>query len=589
MSLYDKSSLVMIPSGKKDGTVFSQKPVDGTGDFTFSRGSNLTATRVGSDGLIEKGRENLLLQSNQFDTTWTNANTTELGGQEGYDGTNDAWLLTGTGAFPRIQQNVSSSGINTVSVYAKANTNNYLFINLLVNSTGAYASFDLVNQTETLALATKISSEITDIGNGWCRVSLSFSGTLGQVNFGMSNDGSSAGWSNFTSGSIYIQDAQLEIGLAATDYIESGATTGKAGLLEDEPRFDYSGGATCPSLLLEPSRTNLIRYSEYYGSNLLINSSIDINNTTSPEGVQNATLLIENTSSGNHALREAANTGLAGDDSQYVISFYAKSNGRNIRFIDDAYAGSSTIVDFNITSGGTLNNGFLVIDSDAVSFGDGWYYCYAVIDKASATQTSFRFSLRLLGGASNNNDSYTGDGTSGAWIWGKQIEDTVSYPTSYIPNHSGGSVTRGVDVSSVSSMISNGIINDERFTFMTHLKILGRATNPQVYLTDVSGNRIVSLNTQALNKASFYSPDAANYIGNGTFIGDSVKIAISYDGNKFVQYINGAKDGTLSINITSVINGINLNNNLLNAVDVKQVLVFPTLLTDQEAIDLTTI
>ena len=58
-----------------------------------------------------------------------------------------------------------------------------------------------------------------------------------------------------SSGSIYIQDAQVEIGLAATDYIESGATTGKAGLLEDEPRFDYSGGATCPSLLLEPSRT----------------------------------------------------------------------------------------------------------------------------------------------------------------------------------------------------------------------------------------------------------------------------------------------------------------------------------------------
>ena len=37
-------------------------------DFTFSRGSNLAATRVNKSGLIEKGRENLLLYSNQFDS-----------------------------------------------------------------------------------------------------------------------------------------------------------------------------------------------------------------------------------------------------------------------------------------------------------------------------------------------------------------------------------------------------------------------------------------------------------------------------------------------------------------------------------------
>ena len=42
-------------------------------DFTFDRGSNLAATRVNADGLIEKGRENLLLQSNNFsDSDWMN-------------------------------------------------------------------------------------------------------------------------------------------------------------------------------------------------------------------------------------------------------------------------------------------------------------------------------------------------------------------------------------------------------------------------------------------------------------------------------------------------------------------------------------
>ena len=44
-------SLAMIPSGYKDGKVYSVLPSNGDGDFTFSRGSN--ATRVNSSGLIE--------------------------------------------------------------------------------------------------------------------------------------------------------------------------------------------------------------------------------------------------------------------------------------------------------------------------------------------------------------------------------------------------------------------------------------------------------------------------------------------------------------------------------------------------------
>ena len=38
-SLYDSASLALIPSGVKDGKVFSIKPTDGSGDFTFSRGT----------------------------------------------------------------------------------------------------------------------------------------------------------------------------------------------------------------------------------------------------------------------------------------------------------------------------------------------------------------------------------------------------------------------------------------------------------------------------------------------------------------------------------------------------------------------
>ena len=70
MSLFTESSLCLVPSGVKDGKVYSIKPTDGSGDLTFSRGSDIEATRVASNGYIEKAAVNLLLQSNTFDTTW---------------------------------------------------------------------------------------------------------------------------------------------------------------------------------------------------------------------------------------------------------------------------------------------------------------------------------------------------------------------------------------------------------------------------------------------------------------------------------------------------------------------------------------
>jgi hypothetical protein len=57
MSLYDKSSIALIPSGTKASKLYSVLPANGDGDFTHSRGS--TATRVNKDGLIESVATNV--------------------------------------------------------------------------------------------------------------------------------------------------------------------------------------------------------------------------------------------------------------------------------------------------------------------------------------------------------------------------------------------------------------------------------------------------------------------------------------------------------------------------------------------------
>ena len=57
MSLADKASLLLIPTGYKSQKVYSIFPTDGVGDFDFSRSSS--ATRIAKNGLITTVAANL--------------------------------------------------------------------------------------------------------------------------------------------------------------------------------------------------------------------------------------------------------------------------------------------------------------------------------------------------------------------------------------------------------------------------------------------------------------------------------------------------------------------------------------------------
>ena len=261
----------MVPSTYEDGTLYNvlpsgNKAPDETGnhngydqtraDFTFDRGSNLAATRVNADGLIEKGRENLVTHSNNFsDSDWTKTGVTMTSGQPGYDGSNNAWKLEkGAVSYRRVEQTISSvSGVYTYSVYAKEGTLSRV---VLRNSGGAdRVFFDLSDGTIETQAGNVAHKNIEDIGNGWYRCSATF--TDASTGFQVYVD-----WSETDAGFIYIQDAQAELGLVATDVLTSGATTAKAGILEDMPRIDYTSGTG--ALLLEGLRTNSIIHSEYF-------------------------------------------------------------------------------------------------------------------------------------------------------------------------------------------------------------------------------------------------------------------------------------------------------------------------------------
>ena len=547
-SYYDDASLMLLASGgaQKDGKVYSVKPTDGSGDFTFTRGSNLAATRVGPgpNFYIEKGRENVLLQSNSFATGWGLSNVTMTSGQSGYDGSNDAWLMTDTnsGAYGTINQSVTTGGITTFSCYAKSGTTD-IFGLRPIGGSSPYVFFDLSNGTFEGAgdTANLIDWGIQDVGSGWYRCSITTSATATQVYIYIATTGGALAPSGST---IYIQDAQLELGLVASDYIESGATTGTAGILEDTPRFDYSGMVTCPSLLLEPNRTNSLFYSEYISAGVTWTTSggmlTESNSIASPENLVNATKMTRPNGTSQAWLNNYMG-GVVGENQ--VLSVYVKAGTAsvfNITYYDSV--ANDMFFNYNLsTEVITAPTGSAYyVGSSIEDVGNGWYRCIAIV------QTANNSGLYQIAIANNR----VGAANEYLYVYGTQWESNASYPTSYIPTY-GTSVTRAADDCSKTG-ISDLIGQTEGTLFFE-----GKADDYTNAVSIINTNRTTQFTLVIVKKADgtilgqvFNNGLSIIEILTPSLVSGTFKLALAYKSGDTSFYVNGTQIGTSSVAFT---------------------------------------
>ena len=548
----------MVPDAPIDGKLPSVKPEDRSGDFIFSRGSNLAATRVNKDSLIEKGRENLLLQSNQFDTTWTKSNATLTSGQSGYDGSLDAWLLSKTGTGT-LKQELTQSGVQSFSIYAKAGTSNW--IRLLINGV-ALAYYDLSNGVVgTTSYSTFIDANIESVGGGWYRCSLVGSGSTSLVNIVVANADNDV--SN-TSGSIYIQDAQLEQGLVATEYIDTTTATVQKGILENLPRLDYSGGASCPSLLLEPQRTNILAYSEgmFDSSNFTPFLGISVEGQQTDLNGTNTAVKLSNFVQ-NSARLDYNTTVAAVDGKTYTYSAYYKGSG-DIRINVSASTGVGGAGEKTIT----LTNEWVR---------------HSVTTTFSSPTGNVKSHLAITRTANNDAEVY---------LCFAQIEEG-SYPTSYIPTY-GSSVTRSQDVCNGAVDATN--FNDSEGVLYAEIAALaddGTFRNISVNNgTTAQSVRIYYRNTANKITALIGSSSGGGVTVNVANLYTFNKIALVYQNDNAKLFVNGILEGTIQgITMPTGLNQLDFNiaGVLPFYGKAKEVIYFPTALTDDECIALTTI
>ncbi len=591
MSFYSDASLVMIPSGYKTSKVYSAVPTSGDGDLVFSR-SNDTATRVGPDGLIEKVRTNVILQSETFDNaSWAKINITATANSTtAPNGTLTAdTILAPLASFSGVYQTISSEGAMTLSVYAKANTSNFIAVTIFDVSPAVdyMAIFDLSNGTfiGNGGFGSVDSYSIENAGNGWYRLSVTKNlGAVGAHNYviGVAKTGNSS--TPVAGTSVFVWGAQVEVSdFGATPYIVTTSAAVSVGPVANVPRLDYLG-SSCPRLLLEPQRTNLALYSEQFDNAAWTKSDVTItaNATTSPDGYTNADLI---TASAGTAFKYALAT-IGATTGDLSVSFFVKQN--TAQFVQILMSGISPYANYDLTN--KTSQSFSGANSLVQDYGNGWLRLVLIFNAASATDGAFITFTDSLSGARAASVSTT----NSFYVWGAQIEGSNSaYATSYIPTL-GAAVTRGADSASKTS--ATALIGQTEGTVFVEFKRVPKGVNYQAvvtlqgassaYLIEMYFGSANTLLAGVYNSGSQFEA-ATSALSEGTY-----KAALAYKTNDFAFYVNGVQistdnSGTVPALSTYNLGDFNYSAGQPQADGINQALLFTTRLSNADLAALT--
>lgn len=605
-----------------------QAPKDFT---TFSRGSDLTATRVAADGMIQKGRKNLqrntVFAGAGTDTAPTGYGTHELTGDATYaphPSYSDRIVFEVTdasGSSPADRafltsnsSHYTSDGVYTASVYVNAVTGTAPAVRDVVN----LVSSGTITKIAWFENGVPITESTTISANKRYGVSAIFSGSSIIARYGLGCNADIT-----ANATVTLSKPQVERGQVPTSYIENKSTSAESavvGMITDEPRICYEGAiGGCPSLLLEPKRTNLTRHSEYFGdwdaTNVTIEScpaqkddwfgqDSDLN-TRSPEGLYNATLVTETATTGNHLINETQGPFVTGE--YYTYSIYVKKAGRDkFRIKAGTFGVIPVKAEFDLTAvtatvfteGDDTGEGNPYI----YDVGNGWYRCCVEGIQCSAPGSTGANILLMDG----SDTYYAGDTGKGLLFYGLQVEEApTSSPdadarivTSYIPNYGASSLTRNHD----EAVLNNGNLEladymvGENVTWFVELaenRDVPRDYGGSSIRMSEEGNlgslRIYRSATAAQRFTTVFQDKDGLFVPSGIeHTGAAPKFCITRDwGSGRIKVFHDGVEVKDDVNANMARWNRILLDGEATAIRVKQIAAWDRVLTDQECIDLT--
>ena len=279
----------------------------------------------------------------------------------------------------------------------------------------------------------------------------------------------------------------------------------------DVPRFYFDSlTLACKGLLIEESRTNSMPYSENFSQWNQSNVSVSSNISTiiAPDNTTNADKTIEALDV-NQRHRIQLNITSAAASTVYTGSIFLKAAERFNAIIYLADGGGLTntarlnLVNLqtgtlgSVTSTGTFSN----VSATVTPFKNNWYRVTLTATIPASTNLFLQCFLANNTGARD----YDGDGTSGLYMFGAQLE-VGAFATSYIPTEA-TALTRNADVATMmgtnfsdfwqaskggTSVLAtpstvSGIRPLVQFDDNTANEIIalrGNTTNPELYIVD---------------------------------------------------------------------------------------------------------
>jgi hypothetical protein len=355
------------------------------------------------------------------------------------------------------------------------------------------------------------------------------------------------------------------------------------------PRIDYNPTTlACNGYLAELNSTNLLTYSAAIGGTNWTTTStaptITLNAATAPDNTTTASLYVPGTSTGYYdAVQTPANLT---DNTYYSLSVWVKLSGAFFSIIhlqigNNSVANSGNINAWiQVTGAGsvlsTSNTGTASNTSATVTaYPNGWYRCTVTgIPSVGATVTSSFVTIRPSLANGDNNMASGGDGTSGYYFWGAQLEAS-SVPTSYIPTTS-STATRSVDNSYINIQqfllpykASNGFPATFTvlfsFIFGTVFALQDGIGKHILVLSDTyvqsNGFRLYRQGTGTTNSIMLagLGSESGNIISalpSGSYsTGSQIQVAVSFDGTNFYSTFTGSNvaSGTLTGTLTNPI------------------------------------
>lgn len=573
-------------------------------EFDFSRGADIAATRVNKDELIEKYRENVLLNSDDFSIAgasggWVKNNASVTSGYAGYDGTTNAWklestILTSNNNVNQKETNNAAitplkSKVATFSVYLKAGTTNWVRLNL--NGTGN-VYFDLENGEVGTVSSVWLSGQIESAGNGWWRCSITrLTGNAFDACFIYlaESDGSILPLSHPTPEHIFVQHPQLEYGLVATDYIETDSSTASAGVLDDLPRIDYTSGSA--QLLMEASRTNSIPYSEYAGSYTTSGTgTVTDNHSTSPEGVLNAFQLNDTGTSAYFRIEDDVTVDAANVGDHTLSVFIKKTTGSLSHYAGVQLDSARQYVIVDTTNGtanqhlGTANDSFSVED-----FSDDYWRVSITNNLASAAD----YRVALWPAISENGTAISTAATGSNVFYGIQLEKG-SYATSYIPTY-GASNTRDYDY--FSEQTFNDVLGNGDISMLVDFDYDSPTRENSTSLVSLfSGSDILGITGDSTTDKDLQIVSSGSFSGdinfNDTEQATRIKALIRTNGATVELFFNGAKDTetiTFGGSLPYAWDDLRVTGNNSLLAKFNRIAIFTESLSDAECVALTTV